>query len=114
LLRTRWLILRDVNWLGDRPLDEVIARSAEAVELHVKVRSTQPPRPARLATRAGRTAVELTDPEYGVAAGQACVFYADGGSTARVLGGGFIASVEREALAGRANACEAHASQAQL
>jgi tRNA-specific 2-thiouridylase len=35
--------------------------------------------------------VLLRDGEYGVAAGQACVFYADCGHEARVLGGGWIA-----------------------
>jgi tRNA-specific 2-thiouridylase len=35
--------------------------------------------------------VVLTDGEDGVAVGQACVFYADGGEEARLLGGGFIA-----------------------
>mgnify|MGYP003694346025 CR=1 FL=1 len=34
--------------------------------------------------------VLLRDGEYGVAAGQACVFYADAGPEARVLGGGWI------------------------
>ena len=32
---------------------------------------------------------------YGVARGQACVFYADTGDRARVLGGGFIADTSR-------------------
>jgi tRNA-specific 2-thiouridylase len=34
--------------------------------------------------------VEPAEPEHGIAAGQACVLYANGGGTARVLGGGFI------------------------
>jgi tRNA-specific 2-thiouridylase len=33
----------------------------------------------------------LEDGEDGVAVGQACVFYSDGGDRARLLGGGFIA-----------------------
>lgn len=112
MLRTRWLFLRDVNWLGDRPFQDALAEGG-GMGLHVKVRSTQPPRPARLTTRHGRVAVELADPEYGVAAGQACVFYADGGGAARVLGGGFIASVERQAHEGQAQPREAHAAKAQ-
>ena len=32
----------------------------------------------------------MHDGEYGVAAGQACVFYADAADRARVLGGGWI------------------------
>jgi tRNA-specific 2-thiouridylase len=35
--------------------------------------------------------VQLSDGEYGIAAGQACVLYADTGARARVLGGGWIA-----------------------
>jgi tRNA-specific 2-thiouridylase len=36
--------------------------------------------------------VLLAGAEYGVAAGQACVFYADASPRARVLGGGWIES----------------------
>jgi tRNA-specific 2-thiouridylase len=35
--------------------------------------------------------VELHDGEEGIATGQACVFYADEGAQARILGGGWIA-----------------------
>jgi tRNA-specific 2-thiouridylase len=83
-LATRAIILRDVNWLSDAtgPLD-----------CTVKVRSTRPPVPARVTRLAGGAAsVELLDAEEGVAPGQACVFYARGGS--RVLGGGTIVSNE--------------------
>ena len=34
--------------------------------------------------------VLLQDGEYGISAGQACVFYSDVGPKARVLGGGWI------------------------
>jgi tRNA-specific 2-thiouridylase len=37
-------------------------------------------------------AVLLQEGEHGIAAGQACVFYADASERARVLGGGWIAS----------------------
>ncbi len=37
-----------------------------------------------------RVRVLLQDGEYGVAAGQACVFYEDASPEARVLGGGWI------------------------
>lgn len=92
LLRTRILHLRDVNWLGEGVLDEAceIGRA-----LWVKVRSTQPPHPARLVRTDAGVSVELADGEFGVAAGQACVFYEHNEGGARVLGGGFIASVER-------------------
>jgi tRNA-specific 2-thiouridylase len=55
----------------------------------VRVRSTRPPKPARVHPEGGgRARVELLDAEEGVAPGQACVFYAPEGS--RVLGGGWI------------------------
>jgi tRNA-specific 2-thiouridylase len=87
-LATRRLILRDVNWLGDEPLDEAAGKERE---LQVKVRSTRPPAAARLTIEAGGTAIELLDGEDGVAPGQACVFYDGEGAGARVLGGGVIA-----------------------
>lgn len=72
--------LRDLNWLGDAPLGE------QSVEAMVKLRSAQPPVPARISARGGRVEVKLAQPQAGVAPGQACVMY-DG---ARVLGGGWI------------------------
>jgi tRNA-specific 2-thiouridylase len=89
MLRTVRIGLREVNWIGGETLAEA---AAERRAIFVKVRSTQEPRPARLMTDADGIAVELAEPESGIAAGQACVFYADGSGTARVLGGGFISS----------------------
>ncbi len=91
-LETHRVHLRDMNWLGDRPL---AALPAGGVEVFAKVRSTRPPRPARLHAGAGGVHVELTEGEAGVAPGQACVLYDDEGDGARVLGGGFIARSER-------------------
>ncbi len=88
LLQTDGLVLRDVNWLGDGPLE---ALPPEGLSIFARVRSTQPPVPARIRHRAGRTEVLLDKGELGIAAGQACVFYADGSPEARVLGGGWIA-----------------------
>jgi tRNA-specific 2-thiouridylase len=83
-LATRIVPLREINWLGDAPLD-----SQPEWHVHVKVRSTRPPRPAILRPLPdGLAEVELLDPEDGVSAGQACVFYAPEGS--RILGGGWI------------------------
>ncbi|MGB0660140.1 MAG: tRNA 2-thiouridine(34) synthase MnmA [Mangrovicoccus sp.] len=83
-LSTRVVPVRELNWLGDRPLT-----IGEEVELSAKVRSTRPPRPAVLrATAAGEAEVELLTPEEGVSPGQACVLYANDDS--RVLGGGWI------------------------
>ena len=83
-LSTRVVPLREINWLGDAPLNS-------RAEWHVmaKVRSTRPPRDAIIRPLSATEAtVELLTPEEGVSAGQACVFYEAEGS--RVLGGGWI------------------------
>lgn len=83
-LSTRVVPLREINWLGDAAFD-----SRPEWHVEVKVRSTRPPRPAVIRPiSAVEATVELLDPEDGVSAGQACVFY-EAGST-RVLGGGWI------------------------
>lgn len=83
-LATRIIPVREINWLGDAPFD-----SAAEWHVHVKVRSTRPPRPAVIRPLSATEAeVELLDPEDGISAGQACVFYAPVGS--RVLGGGWV------------------------
>ena len=89
-LRTARMQLRDVNWLGDEALDQVLAD--ERRDLFVKVRSTRPPRAAWLRPYAGGVEIELVDGEDGVSPGQACVFYDTADGQARVLGGGFIKS----------------------
>jgi tRNA-specific 2-thiouridylase len=89
-LRTSRIRLRNVNWLGDRPIEQTIDR---AREIFVKVRSTRPPQPAWLrADAGGGVAVELIGAEDGVSPGQACAFYDAAEGQARVLGGGMIAS----------------------
>ncbi len=82
-LATSRITLREVNWLGDAPLE-----SRAAWEIAVKVRSTRPPVPALLSAREGGAEVELLVPEEGVSPGQACVFYDR--QTSRVHGGGWI------------------------
>ena len=77
--------VREVNWLGDG------AGPAEGQKAEVRIRSSAPPRPAVLYPQDGGVEVLLDEPEYGIAAGQAAVFY-DGD---RVLGGGWIVR-ERE------------------
>jgi tRNA-specific 2-thiouridylase len=84
-LRTRSLTLRDVNWLGDDPIGEDGGR-----EVAVRIRSSAALQPATIRAEDGQVRVSLHGDEYGVAAGQACVFYADAGARARVLGGGWI------------------------
>jgi tRNA-specific 2-thiouridylase len=89
-LRTKSIVLRDVNWLGDGTLDQALADGA--LDVFVKVRSTRPPQPAWLRQVDGRYEVELLGAEDGVSPGQACVFDDAGEGQARVLGGGFITS----------------------
>ena len=83
-LASRSFPVDEVNWLGDGAFESA---PEGGWEVAVKVRSTRPPKPARLHPRGpGRAEVELLDAEEGVAPGQACVFYAG----ERVLGGGWI------------------------
>jgi tRNA-specific 2-thiouridylase len=100
-LRISSLTLRDVNWLGDGPIEDALADDThpDRAALFVKVRSTREPRPAWLRRRAGAIEVDLIDGEDGVAPGQACVFYDGPDGQARVLGGGII----RSALAAAAS-----------
>jgi len=78
-LAERRVTLAGVNWLGPRAID--------SADVAVKIRSTTSPKPAHLERGDGDKAeLVLAEPEYGVAAGQAAVFY-DGN---RVLGGGWI------------------------
>jgi len=90
--------LAGINWLGEAP-------PADGLAVHVKLRSAQPPLPARLFLdgAGGGTAV-LDEPAFGVAPGQACVAY-DG---TRVLGGGWI----RREPAGTAAIAESGAAHA--
>ncbi|MBS7588218.1 tRNA 2-thiouridine(34) synthase MnmA [Ancylobacter defluvii] len=82
----------EVNWLGDESLDAALDAGRE---IYVKVRSTRAPVPGQLGragddVHRGAPVVRLAAAEEGVAPGQACVFYADASSGARLLGGGVI------------------------
>jgi tRNA-specific 2-thiouridylase len=80
-LAKTWLELREVNWLG------AAGEPTEDVPVTVKLRSMTEPVAARLTLMPGGIArVALDEPQFGVAPGQACVFY----SGSRVLGGGWI------------------------
>jgi tRNA-specific 2-thiouridylase len=103
-LRTRRMRLRDVNWLGEEPLEDF---ADAAREIFVKVRSTRPPQPAWLRPSSAAVEVELVDGEDGVSPGQACVFYDAPAGQARVLGGGFIATAAAAETATRAPALAA-------
>jgi tRNA-specific 2-thiouridylase len=75
-----------INWLGDGANP-----SPGGIDITVKLRSTQAPQPARLYGRPnGAGLVELAAPEFGIAPGQAAVFYDD----TRLLGGGWIERAE--------------------
>lgn len=71
-----------LNWLGNGALPE------EGYACHVKIRSSQRSVEARVFPMEDSTKarVVLKMPEYGIAAGQACVMY----EGSRVLGGGWI------------------------
>ncbi len=107
-LAVRRLVLRDVNWLGDRPLADL---DNSGVELFARVRSTRAPQPARLVMDGDSVEVELLGEESGVASGQACVLYEGEGAGARVLGGGWIATSRRSEAAEAALARLADAPQ---
>jgi tRNA-specific 2-thiouridylase len=79
-LAKKRFILRDMNWL--HPID-----GAEALPVQIKWRSAQATTSASIVPmEGGKALVETVEPEYAIAAGQACVLY-DG---TRVLGGGWI------------------------
>lgn len=87
-LTTKNISIAEINWLGAQAFTD----APEGVwDVQVKVRSTRPPKPARIHVVDADTArIELLEPEEGVSPGQACVFYHEDG--ARVLGGGWIKS----------------------
>ncbi len=80
------LALKGVNWLAAAPLE------ASGREVEVKVRSARAPVAAVIMPGAQPDSVNVSfkAPEYGIAPGQACVFY-DG---TLVLGGGWIATAD--------------------
>lgn len=86
-LATTTLRVTGLNWLYRHALAET------AWPVLVKVRSMRPPvaGEVRRGDADGEAAVTLFTAEYGVAPGQACVFYDPDGEGTRVLGGGWIA-----------------------
>ena len=77
--------IAEINWLGDIPFQE----AGNGWDMRVKVRSTRPPKIARIFPTGPNSAeVELEIAEEGVSPGQACVFYSPDGT--RILGGGWI------------------------
>jgi tRNA-specific 2-thiouridylase len=90
-LRTRHLSLRDVNWLGDEPLEDL---AGQVKEVLARIRSSGALQQATLRVDASGIEVELAQGEDGVSPGQACVFYAADESGERLLGGGWIKSAD--------------------
>ena len=77
------IFVKEINWMGYEE------ESFLSYEVGIKIRSSQNLLPAKLTLLEDHKAfVELLTPEYGVAGGQACVFY----QGSRVLGGGWIES----------------------
>ncbi len=87
----RLVHLRGINWI-----EPAILGQGSEIELFVKLRSTSPPQPARLKfTDENRAEIYLHKAEYGVSAGQACVFYNSASGGAYVLGGGWISATQK-------------------
>jgi len=83
-LQAHWISLRGLNWLGDAAIPDT------GLDVAARIRSSARPQRATVFAQGGMAKVLLHDGEYGIAAGQACVFYADTSARARVLGGGWI------------------------
>jgi len=88
-LRTRHIHLREVNWLGDEPLE---ATPEHGKDVLARIRSSSPLQPATLRVEPAGVKIELAEGEDGVSPGQACVFYAADERGERLLGGGWIKS----------------------
>jgi tRNA-specific 2-thiouridylase len=80
------VLMEELNWIGHGTLAEACDAARPVL---ARVRSTQPPVPARLGWQVDDPAVIFDTPEDGVARGQAAVLY-DVETPAHVLGGGFI------------------------
>jgi tRNA-specific 2-thiouridylase len=94
-LRTRHMALREVNWLGDEPLEELAGRGKDVL---ARIRSSGPLQPAVLRVEPSGISVDLSEGEDGVSPGQACVLYAGDERGERLLGGGWIKSTEAAAM----------------
>ena len=81
------IYLEELNWLGP-------ALNGSPVDCFARIRSSRLPAPATFAMRGNRPVVRITDGEYAVSPGQACVLYGGEGAGQRMLGGGFIAATQ--------------------
>lgn len=85
--------LRDVTWTLPTPPEH------QTLHVQVKLRSTQEPLPATVHITQTQALVQLHQPEHGISAGQACVFYDNN----RILGGGWIQRTPHPQQADRAS-----------
>jgi len=92
ILLTRRIVLRDINWLGDKTLEQQLAQGE--LNFFMKVRSTHKPQAGYLIKENADVVAYLAAGEYGVSPGQACVFYDSDQAGSRVLGGGWIKTAE--------------------
>ena len=74
--------LRNINWLGPET-------NGGEIEVNVRLRSAQPPVPARFRMDGHSASVTLCEPAFGVAPGQAGVLY----QGEKVMGGGWITTL---------------------
>ncbi len=80
-LATSNITLQQINWLGDNDFKNI-----KDFEVQIKYRSTMEPTLATANVKGDSIMLNFAEPQHGISAGQACVFY-DGN---RVLGGGWI------------------------
>ncbi len=90
---SRRIALRDVNWLGDGDL-AICRRTGRQSGPASALRSRRSRR--RCFLDGGGVTVRLHEGENGISPGQACVLYDSDAMRARVLGGGWIRSAERD------------------
>ena len=104
-LACRDVHLTEVNWISPELVDMNRAQSEDGLPVKVKLRNTAPAAAARLFANADKDGtgvrIELNEPEYGIAPGQAGVIY-DGGNDRLVLGGGWISDAPTTALSSTA------------
>jgi tRNA-specific 2-thiouridylase len=91
-LEVQKICLDSVNWLAPDALEggEQKGETESVLEVSVKVRSSGKFFPATLHLQGSKALVQLHQSEYGIAVGQACVFYRG----TRLLGGGWIHSTD--------------------
>ena len=92
-LMSRRIALRDVNWLGDGDLSGISGGRVGGLGPHPLFAAAAAGDPA---FRWKGITVRLAEGEDGISPGQACVLYDSDAMRARILGGGWIISAERD------------------